>query len=137
MQSNKLSNDIPPSEKYKTKELEPNDFIVEKENGETAPVTVLPTSEMPHTTIFGYKDPLEGSPARNMTNSLLKGDLLGSFIEQVDGEFIKKIDGGEQAEDASSKKPAEFKTPKNFKISSKDIQNNEQQSSSNKLNIKP
>lgn len=94
MESNKLIEDEPSSVKYPTKELEAKDYVIEKETGEKVPVTVLPTSEMPNKTIFGYKDPLEGSPAREMTRNMLKGDLLGSFIERIDDEFLLKVDGG-------------------------------------------
>ena len=94
MESNKLTVEVTSSVQYPIKELEAKDYVIEKDTGETVPVTVLPTSEMPDKTIFGYKDPLEGSPAREMTRNMLKGDLLGSFIERIDDEFLLKVDGG-------------------------------------------
>ena len=134
MESGKLSDNAPPSEKYPPRELEPKDMIVEKDNGEIAPVTVLPTSEMPHKTIFGYKDPLEGSPAREMTKSLLKGDLLGSFIEQVDGEFVTRIDRGPQEQDNDQTgSPARQGTPQAFHAADRGAEDG----SSAKLQIKP
>ena len=51
-----------------------------------APLTVLPTAEMPSKTIFGHIDPLEGSPARKMTEKMLKGDLLGDFAQAIRDE---------------------------------------------------
>ena len=47
-----------------------------------APVTMLPVAEMPSKTIYGYLDPLEGSPARETSKSLKKSSLLGDFAEK-------------------------------------------------------
>ena len=54
---------------------------------------------MPSKKIFGEMDPLEGSPAREMTNKLLSGDLpLGEFIKKEDKggleTFAKESDKG-------------------------------------------
>ena len=74
-----------PSEKYKPKDIKPGDVVVDKPDGEHAPVAYLPVAEMPSKKIFGEMDPLEGSPAREMTNKLLAGDLpLGDFIKKED-----------------------------------------------------
>ena len=59
----------------------------------------LPVAEMPSKKIFGEMDPLEGSPAREMTNKLLSGDLpLGEFIKKEDKggleTFAKESDKG-------------------------------------------
>ena len=83
MQSDALSDQLSPSDKYKTKDVDQRTMKVEKMHGIMAPLTVLPTAEMPNKTIFGHIDPLDGSPARKMTEEMLKGDLLGEFAKVI------------------------------------------------------
>ena len=71
-----------PSQKYSAKDIKPEDVVVDKPDGLTAPVAFLPIAEMPSKKVFGNIDPLEGSPAREMTKKMMKGDLpLGDFIK--------------------------------------------------------
>ena len=51
-----------PSEKYPPREIDPEEMFVESLSGEKAPVVILPVAEMPSKTVYGYMDPLEGSP---------------------------------------------------------------------------
>ena len=49
-----------------------------------APVTMLPVAEMPSKPIYGNLDPLEGSPAREMSKRLKNSALLGDYAEKDD-----------------------------------------------------
>lgn len=50
-------------------------------NGEPTKVCFLPVAEMPQEHIYGKLDPLEGSPAREMTKRMEAGELpLGDFL---------------------------------------------------------
>ena len=74
MNDNKLLEDQRlPSEKFKVKEIEAESVYIEKESGEKAKIAYLPTSEMPNKEIFGKMDPLEGSPARDVTRKFTGG----------------------------------------------------------------
>ena len=46
-------------------------MFVESLSGEPAPVVILPVAEMPSKSVYGYIDPLEGSPAREMSKKAL------------------------------------------------------------------
>lgn len=75
------TNTLSPSEKYKTREIEEEDRSVVGLNGELTKVCFLPVAEMPQLHIYGNLDPLEGSPAREMTKRLASGELpLGDFL---------------------------------------------------------
>lgn len=69
-----------PSEKFKLKDVKSDEVCIEKVNGEKIQVSFLPTSEMPTKQIFGAIDPLEGSPARLMSQNLMKGELMKDFV---------------------------------------------------------
>ena len=74
-----------PSNAYKTRDMTDDDKVVVKQpSGIKVPVTFLPVAEMPSKKIFGDIDPLEGSPAREMTKKLMSGDIpLGQFAEKL------------------------------------------------------
>ena len=75
------------SEKFKPREVEAKDLLVEKFNGNVAPVTMLPVGEMPSKIIYGYIDPLEGSPVREMGKKMKKSALLGDFAEKDPSQY--------------------------------------------------
>ena len=75
------ANNLSPSDKYKTREIEKEEHSVVGLNGEPTTVCFLPVAEMPLKHIYGELDPLEGSPAREMTKRMEAGDLpLGEFM---------------------------------------------------------
>lgn len=44
----------------------------------------MPVAEMPVAKVYGYIDPLEGSPAKSMSHQLQKGELpLGDFAKEA------------------------------------------------------
>ena len=71
-----------PSDKYKSRDIVPEEMFVESLSGEPAPVVVLPVAEMPSKTVYGYMDPLEGSPAREMTKKALASIGMSSLPEE-------------------------------------------------------
>ena len=74
------SNKFSPSDKFPVRELESRDLAVEGLNGQMTQVCYLPVAEVPPKPIYGEIDPLEGSPAREMTKKLYRGELpLGKF----------------------------------------------------------
>ena len=83
------------SEKYQIKEVTAEDLVVENEYGVRAPVSFLPVSEMPNKQIFGEIDPLEGSPAREMTKKMLQGELpIGEVARQKLAEMSGQESSG-------------------------------------------
>lgn len=84
MNDNKLLDDKRlPSEKFKVKDVKPEEVFVEKTTGQLAKVAYLPTSEMPNKEIFGEIDPLEGSPTRETSKRYLNSGLLGDKSNDV------------------------------------------------------
>ena len=55
-----------------------------------APVTMLPVGEMPSKVIYGYIDPLEGSPVREMSKKMKKSALLGDLAEKDSADEEEK-----------------------------------------------
>ena len=74
------SNKFSPSDKFPVRELNSNDMKVVGLNGQMTKVCYLPVAEVPPPQIYGMIDPLEGSPAREMTKKLHRGELpLGKW----------------------------------------------------------
>lgn len=54
-------------------------------NGNLTQVTFLPVAEMPVPKVYGYIDPLEGSPTKEMSKKLERGELpLGEYKARDD-----------------------------------------------------
>lgn len=74
-------------------------MVIKQPSGIKAPVTFLPVAEMPNKKIFGNIDPLEGSPAREMTKKLMAGGIpLGDFAEKLKKERAAALPKPSRAE---------------------------------------
>ena len=80
-------------------------MFVESLSGEPAPVVILPVAEMPSKTVYGYMDPLEGSPAREMSKKALASIGMSNLETK-----LKALPEEESKEEASvHREPSKLK----------------------------